>query len=96
MGRIPISDLNYTPFYIRAAWITAFCLHPEKCFCLPTCLDSIRADTSKQTNVCIVQQLKMQWPEVSLKEGAQKNVNQNYCRRSKGFAFILKVVHEAK
>lgn len=45
-------------------------------------------------NVCVVEQLKML--EMSLKEEAQNNVNQNYCRRSKGFAFILKVVYEAK
>lgn len=38
----------------------------------------------------------MQWPEMSLKEEALRNANQNYCRRPKGFAFILKMVYDAK
>ena len=38
----------------------------------------------------------MRHPEAALKEVAHKNVDQNYCRRSKGFAFILKVVYDVK
>lgn len=37
------------------------------------------------------QQLKMQWPEMFLKEEAWKNVNLNYCKRANGFSFILEV-----
>lgn len=56
---------------------------------LPTCSNTIRANTSVQQHKCSGQ--KCLW-----KEKAQKNVNENYCRRLKGFAFILKVVYDTK
>lgn len=59
---------------------------------IPTCLDTTRASTSKQTNVCIEQELKIQQPQVSLDEEAQKNVNQNYCRMTMNSIFFSSVV----